>query len=99
MGNVTLSLVVLKTRQVDDLLRFYGTLGIPLTQEQHGNGPVHFAGRVGDVVFEVYPLSDHDPSADATTRLGFAVENLAEVVQALRSLGAPVVSEPRPTPW
>ena len=99
MGSVTLSLVVLKTRQVDSLRRFYGSLGIELAEEQHGKGPVHYAGRVGDVVLEVYPLPEGDAPGDATTRLGFAVATVAEVVQALQALGAPVVTEPQATKW
>lgn len=99
MGNVTLSLVVLKTRQVDALRTFYGAIGIDFAEEQHGRGPVHFAGRVGDVVLEVYPLSKRDASADATTRLGFVVEGLSEVVESLRALDAPIDTEPRNTEW
>ena len=37
---------------------FYGSLGIEFTEEQHGTGPVHFAGRVGEVALEVYPLPE-----------------------------------------
>ncbi len=67
MENVMLSLVVLKTRQVEALRRFYGTLGIELAEERHGKGPVHFAGQVGDVVLEVYPLPDDGTLADTST--------------------------------
>jgi hypothetical protein len=99
MGKVALSLVVLKTRQVDRLRRFYGALGIEFFEEQHGKGPIHYAGRVGDVVLEVYPLREDDAPAGATTRLGFAVEQMAGVVQALQALDAPVLTEPQVTPW
>ena len=99
MNNVALSLLVLKTRQLDGLRRFYGSLGIELTKEQHGKGPVHYAARVGDVVLEVYPLPDNDTSADATTRLGFAVPSVAKVVQALQAVGTPIVREPQVTQW
>lgn len=99
MGNVTLLLVVLKTRQVDALQKFYGSLGIELAQEQHGKGPIHFAGQIGDAVLEVYPLAEDDIPADGTTRLGFAVEKVTEVVQTLQAFGTPVVTEPKATPW
>src|SRR5438552_1576762 len=58
MAHVSLTLLVLKTRQVEQLRLFYQTLGVELAKEQHGKGPVHFAGRAGDVVIEVYPLPD-----------------------------------------
>jgi hypothetical protein len=51
------------------------------------------------VLLEVYPLPEDGSRADATTRLGFAVERVGEVVQALKALGAPVVTEPGATQW
>jgi hypothetical protein len=99
MGNATLSLVVLKTRQVDKLRRFYNSLGIELTEEQHGKGPVHFAGHIGDVVLELYPLPEDDSPVDATTRLGFTIARVDVVVQALQALGTPFVTEPQVTKW
>ena len=99
MANVSLTLVVLKTRQVEQLRLFIQTLGIELKEEQHGKGPIHFAGRVGDVVIEVYPLKDDGTAVDASTRLGFAVENLAEVVEKLQSLGTKIVTPPKETTW
>src|SRR5271170_5304317 len=99
MGKLTFSLVVLKTRQVEGLCKFYGLLGIEFSEEQHGKGPVHFSGRVGDVVLEVYPLPDGDTTVDTTTRLGFTVEKLDEVVQSLQTVDAPIVTEPQRTTW
>ncbi|MCC7420216.1 MAG: VOC family protein [Planctomycetaceae bacterium] len=94
-----LSLAVLKTRQVNALRKFYGSLGIEFAEEQHGKGPVHFAGQVGSVVLEVYPLPDDGTPADSSTRLGFTVARLAEVVEALKALDTPVVTEPQATQW
>jgi lactoylglutathione lyase len=99
MVNATLKLVVLKTHQVDNLRSFYSAIGVELVKEQHGNGPIHFAGHVGDVVFEVYPLPEDGPPADATMRLGFAVAGVVEVVQALQALGSTVVTQPQATQW
>jgi hypothetical protein len=58
MAGVSLRLLVLKTPQVDRLRAFYQALGVELAEEQHGSGPVHYAGQVGDTVLEVYPLPD-----------------------------------------
>jgi lactoylglutathione lyase len=98
MAGVLLRLLVLKTRQLDALRAFYGALGIELVEEKHGQGPIHYAGRLGDVVLEVYPLPEAH-SADATTRLGFAVERLTEVVDTLQTLGAVIVTQPQETAW
>jgi catechol 2,3-dioxygenase-like lactoylglutathione lyase family enzyme len=99
MASVSLRLLVLKTPQVDRLRDFYQAIGIELAEEQHGNGPVHYAGQVGNAVLEIYPMKNEGGTADTTTRLGFAVERLAEVVQALRDAGATFTSEPRQTAW
>src|ERR1700729_4285377 len=84
---ITLTLLVLKTRQVEQLRLFYQTLGIDFTDEKHGNGPIHFAGRAGDVVIEVYPVADDGTPVDTSTRLGFAVESLAELVLKFLGIG------------
>ena len=99
MGSATLSLLILKTRRVDDLGAFYGALGVELGKERHGKGPAHYAGRVGDVVLEIYPQAEDGVPTDATTRLGFAVEKPAEVLLALQTLGAVIVNEGRVTEW
>ena len=99
VASVSLSLLVLKTRQVESLRRFYSVLGVELAEEQHGKGPVHYAGRVGDVVLEVYPLPEDDTPVEVTTRLGFTVEKLIEIVEALPALGVTVVAQPQATDW
>ena len=99
MADVSLTLLVLKTRQVEQLRAFYQTLGVDLAEEQHGKGPVHFAGRAGAVVIEVYPLPDDGSPVDSSTRLGFAVENVAEVIRALEGIGTKIVTPPKETAW
>jgi hypothetical protein len=39
MANVSLRLLVLKTRQVDRLRAFYQALGLELAEERHGSEP------------------------------------------------------------
>jgi catechol-2,3-dioxygenase len=99
MADVSLSLVVLKTRQVENLRAFYRALGIDLAEEQHGKGPIHYAGRIGAVVLEVYPLPEDGTPTDTTTRLGFTIEKLAEATQRLQALGISVPGNPQATEW
>ncbi len=99
MSDVSLSLLVLKTRQIDRMCEFYAILGIDLVQEQHGKGPAHYSGRVGGTLLEIYPLPDDHPIADATTRLGFTVKDLSLTLGTLNSRGAPVVSKAQATEW
>jgi lactoylglutathione lyase len=99
MAGPSLKLLVLKTPQVDRLRAFYQSLGIELTEEKHGSGPLHSADQVGNEVLEIYPLSDEGSAADATTRLAFVVERLTELLQTLREAGTVIASEPRQTAW
>jgi lactoylglutathione lyase len=78
---------------------FYQTLGIDLAQEQHGKAPAHFAGRAGVMVIEVYPLPDDGSPVDSSIRLGFAVENVAEIIRAPEGIGTKIVTSPKETPW
>jgi len=99
MAEASLKLLVLKTNQLDALCEFYGLLGIEFTAERHGNGPDHFAGKAGDCVFEIYPLRADSFTADKSTRLGFAVENLAAQFQAFETAGIRIDCKPEPTAW
>jgi lactoylglutathione lyase len=96
MNAVKLNLIVLKTHHLDRLKDFYACLGIAFAEEKHGDGPLHLARRIGDVVIELYPLPSDAGPADSTTRLGFVVSDLDGVVARL---GVAVVSGPRMTEW
>lgn len=97
MAHIQLKLLVLKTRQMDKLRAFYEAVGVELVEERHGKGPVHYAGRVGSTVLEVYPLPEGD--GDATTRLGFGVEDVDAVLAELQRIGAATMNPPQETPW
>ena len=60
-------------------------------------GPVHFAGCVGSTVIEIYPLRGESTPVDTSTRLGFAVENLTDILHTLQETGAPVVIDTNAT--
>jgi catechol-2,3-dioxygenase len=51
-----LSAVLLASRQPDRLAVFYrDVLGLPLHEEQHGSGSVHWGCELGDVHFAIHP--------------------------------------------
>ena len=88
--------LALKTPHLEPMRAFYQAIGIAFAEEKHGNGPVHYAGKVGDTVVEIYPLPQGTP--DATTRLGFSVPSLTAVVAALRGLGL-ILTDLEPFRW
>lgn len=73
-------------------------MGITFTEEQHGKGPVHSVGQLGEMVMEIYPLHP-DATTDTTTRLGFQVESLDAVLGNLAKHDAKVVTAAKETPW
>jgi predicted enzyme related to lactoylglutathione lyase len=99
MSAVQLNLLVLKTRQLEALKAFYAALGIEFVTERHGGGTSHYAGSVGGLLLELYPLPEGSTAEDATTRLGFIVPDLDAVLQALGSAGGTVVTHPQRTQW
>jgi hypothetical protein len=48
----SLNLLVWKSRQLTRLRDFYAAIGIDFVEEKHGDGPTHFAGRIGGLVPE-----------------------------------------------
>ncbi len=79
--SVALQLLVLKTRDLKALRRFYEALGIRFQQEQHGSGPAHYSAQLGALVLELYPLPTGGSSAP-TERLGLQVERLEDILRA-----------------
>lgn len=97
MARPNLKLIVLKTNEIERLCDFYTRLGFEFVEEQHGNGPRHFSTPVGDGILEIYPQAE-GASVDGTTRLGFGVSDVKEVVESVREV-TEVVSEPKQTQW
>lgn len=77
-----LSLVVVRVGDLGVSRRFYEQLGLEFAVEQHGRGPEHLAASLGNVVFELYPLSSG--ASTAGLRLGIAVTDLELVAERCR---------------
>jgi lactoylglutathione lyase len=93
-----LTLVVIRSRDIDRLASFYAVLGIKFSRHQHDQGPEHLSASVGGTVFEIYP-SAHSKESTTSTRLGFTVPSLSKAIAELRGLEATVLIEPADTPF
>jgi predicted enzyme related to lactoylglutathione lyase len=89
-----LSLIVIKTNQQEKLVAFYSLFGLEFDHHRHGNCPFHDTAKVGDAFLEIYPLPKSQTVPDITTRLGFTVEKLDELIKILKTNGIKIVSEP-----
>jgi catechol 2,3-dioxygenase-like lactoylglutathione lyase family enzyme len=52
---VQLTLIVLRVSDLERSRTFYAGLGLDLVRQQHGDGPVHYACMLGELVLELYP--------------------------------------------
>lgn len=90
--------IVMQTRQRERLLKFYRTLAVDFVPKKYGAGPLHHTARIGSKAYEIHTVSETE-AVDATTRLSFRVDKLAETIETLRAAGTPIESEPKPSRW
>ena len=78
-----------------ETVSFYRALGVPLVDEDHGDGALHAAAEVGGVHLAVFPSDEGGASppwrAGGSTFVGFWVSSLETAVEALVPLGAQVL--------
>jgi lactoylglutathione lyase len=86
---VRLNLLVLRCNSIEKSKDFYEKLGLSFKQEQHGNGPVHYAAEFGGLVFELYPIQPNE--AVDRSRLGFSLDTY-DVSELLRDVEIEVIS-------
>jgi lactoylglutathione lyase len=94
--------LVLFARQLDRTAAFYRAIGLPLADEDHGDGPRHLAGEIGPVHFAIY-AADHPEGRSPKWRQpgssfsGFYVASLDDTLTALAD--APVLAGHQERPW
>ncbi|MCA9074239.1 MAG: bleomycin resistance protein [Planctomycetaceae bacterium] len=93
MTTPRLNLVVLRVLDLERCRLFYEALGVDLTQEQHGSGPVHLASDFGDLVLELYPATEKSPPTIGA-QLGFDVDALDKSIASAVDADGKVVSGP-----
>ncbi len=98
MDEITLNLVVLRSKDLDRAAAFYTQLGVRFTAHQHGNGPKHFAAELGGTVFELYPMAP-DGASTLGTRIGFRVPSLDRALAALSEFPKALVTPAKDSEW
>ena len=93
------NLLVLRSVDIHRARTFYlRALGLPFVRERHGDGPEHYSYQVDGFVLELYPLATGEEST-SSTRIGFSVDSVDELVLYVREEGAEVISEPHDSVW
>lgn len=90
-----LASAVFFSAQLERCTAFYKALGVPLKDEDHGDGFVHTAGDLDGVHVAIFPASGDGRSpahrAAGATFLGFWVPSLEAALGALEPLGTEVL--------
>lgn len=76
-------LIVIRTNDVKRLADFYNLLGLTFDYHKHGNSPMHYSSKIGNMVLEIYPLAKNQTEADKNIRLGFAIDNFEKTLNML----------------
>jgi lactoylglutathione lyase len=72
----SLTLLVLRCRDIERSRAFYELLNFTFKNHAHGAGPQHYAAESPAFVFELYPAKPDAPQD--RTALGFSVSNLEQ---------------------
>lgn len=80
----SITLIVLRCRDLPASRHFYEALGIAFTADRHGTGPDHWSGRIGETVLELYPAGAAAPSIG---RLGFRIDDVETATSAVLAAG------------
>jgi len=94
-----LNLLVIRTERINELSKFYEKLGLKFEYHKHGKGQMHYSTKIGELVFEIYPLLKNQEKVDNSLRLGFKVENLDNLIGELREKGVEILKEPLINKW
>jgi predicted enzyme related to lactoylglutathione lyase len=95
--------IVVFTEHLQRSVAFYRALGVPLEDEDHGDGLVHAAGDMNGVHVAVLPASSAGAAgrwtAAGSTFVGLWVPSLDAALAALQPLGAEVLREHEDCEW
>src|SRR5690349_20130890 len=89
-----LKLIVIRTRDLERLAKYYQDLGLSLEYHKHGKSPYHYSGKIGPTVLEIYPLAKGQEDVDRHFRIGIGIQNFDEVVAKLKVSNATFVLDP-----
>lgn len=89
-----LRLLVIRSKDPYSLSNFYSQLGLKFEYHTHGNSPMHYSGKIGKTILELYPLAKSQSQSDNFLRLGFQIENFEDVLINLKNLKIEFQSEP-----
>ena len=98
MPDILLNLVVIRSANIERSIEFYKLLGLDFIKHHHGSGPEHYASELGNLVFEIYPLTDESQNI-TSARIGFLVGSLDLLFAKLDASSVKIISQPKSSAW
>lgn len=80
-----IKLIIIRTSDPNMLADFYSNLGLEFDYHKHGNSPMHYSTKIGQMILEIYPLAKNQIEADKNLRLGFVSDNFNATLEILKS--------------
>jgi lactoylglutathione lyase len=98
MVKVQLNLVVIRSTNLEKAVKFYQMLGLSFDKHQHESGSEHFASKIEQVTFEIYPqTAKTEPTTG--TRLGFQVSDIDSLIITLQKEDVPFLTKLSESEW
>ena len=94
-----LRLLVIRTASMPAVASFYERLGLVLEYHSHDGSPMHYSGKAGETIIEIYPLAKGQEQPDKNMRIGFSLADFDTVIENLKAAGVDFVSPPAQTPF
>lgn len=95
--------LILFTQKLDQVVQFYSAMGLQFEEEEHEDGPRHLACQFGDTHFAIYFASEEGDAPKklqgGASQLGFVVDNVFNIFNQWKDMGAKVIWEPEEAPW
>lgn len=91
------SLLVIRSADIHQAVRFYQSLGMEFELHSHGSGPEHYASEECGFVFEIYP--EKPGIASTGVRIGLRVGSVDDSITCLAELKVEILSPPADSPW
>lgn len=97
MSGAALALVVLRSKNIQKVITWYGVIGVAIVKEKHEKTASTYVADLDGLLLEFLPLAEEMSAPEPNVRLGFVVENLDQVLSELRGLGTVVINPPQST--
>jgi predicted enzyme related to lactoylglutathione lyase len=99
MATKHIDALIFSTAKAIEMTTFYKAIGMPLKDETHGDGPLHYACDLGGAHVAIYDSSESSLIPLGDSMIGFHVDSLEETLEKAKVAGAKVVVEPQEVHW